>query len=385
MHITIVQGAFLPIPPLLGGAVEKMWFALVPEFVRHGHEVTYVSRRFPDLPDDEVRDGVRHVRVPGFDAPRSTLLYRACDAVYAARARARLPAADILVTNTIFLPVLVRGERAGRLCVYVARYPKGQMWLYRHAARLQTVSEAVATAIRAELPARDAGKVAVIPLCLGGDPAPLTEPELAAPRDPVVLYLGRIHPEKGLDLLLRAFGEFIARLPADAPRWRLQLIGPHDARRGGGGEAYRAGLDALAAPFRDRVEWLGFMTDAEMNARCRRASVFVYPSVAERGESFGVAPLEAMAQGCPAVVSDLACFRDYLHDGETGLVFDHRAPRPDLALADVLGGLAADPALRERLARAGYAQAREFTREAIAARYLQDFAALLAERPAARR
>jgi hypothetical protein len=46
MRITIVQGAFLPVPPLLGGAVEKMWFGLAPEFVRHGHEVVYISRRF---------------------------------------------------------------------------------------------------------------------------------------------------------------------------------------------------------------------------------------------------------------------------------------------------------------------------------------------------
>ena len=83
MNITIVQGAFLPVPPLLGGAVEKSWFDLAPEFVRRGHRVTYLSRRFESLPDEEMRDGVQHFRVPGFDAPRSMLLYRAMDAVYA--------------------------------------------------------------------------------------------------------------------------------------------------------------------------------------------------------------------------------------------------------------------------------------------------------------
>jgi hypothetical protein len=37
MRITIVQGAFLPVPPVLGGAVEKIWFALGKEFASRGH------------------------------------------------------------------------------------------------------------------------------------------------------------------------------------------------------------------------------------------------------------------------------------------------------------------------------------------------------------
>ena len=87
MKITIVQGAFLPVPPLLGGGVEKMWYGLAPEFARAGHEVTYISRRYESLPDEETRDGVRHVRVAGFDASKNKLLYRACDFLYAMRAR----------------------------------------------------------------------------------------------------------------------------------------------------------------------------------------------------------------------------------------------------------------------------------------------------------
>ena len=83
-----------------------------------------------------------------------------------------------------------------------------------------------------------------------------------------------------------------------------------------------------------------------------------------------------MAQGCPAVVSDLACFRDFLEDGVTGLVFDHRGSDPAGALAAQLARLADDPSLHRQLARAGYTKAREFTRERIAAMYLEDFAEL---------
>ena len=375
MRITVVQGAFLPAPPLLGGGVEKMWFGLAPEFVRAGHEVTYISRRYENLPSEENRDGVRHVRVAGFDAPKNKLLYRACDGLYALRARRVLPAADIVVTNTIFLPLFIRDPRVGKLCVHVARYPKGQMRMYRHADRLHTVSHAVGQAIAAELPAV-AGKVKVIPPFLTSDPAPLDPAAFDAPREPSVLYLGRVHPEKGLDLLMRAFGDFIAKAP-ETP-WRLKIAGPVAAKMGGGGDEYKARLDALSAGFHDRVDWLGHLGNEELNAACRRAAAFVYPSLAEKGESFGIAPIEAMSQGCPAIVSDLACFRDYMQDGRTGLVFDHRAADAPTALSAQLLRLARDPALRHVLTRAGYAKAWEFTRERVAAMYLEDFQTLLA-------
>ncbi len=381
MHITIVQGAFLPVPPLLGGAMEKLWFGLAPEFVRRGHRVTYISRQFESLPAQETLAGVEHLRVPSFDAPKNKVLYRALDFLYAWRVRRRLPVADIIVTNTIWLPMLLRDERAGRLCVQVARYPKGQMRLYRHAARLHTLSSPVAEAIRGELPAV-AQKVKVIPPDLGSEPPPLDAAALAAPRPPVILYLGRIHPEKGLDILLRAFGQFLEQRGGGSD-WRLQLAGPVAARMGGGGEQYQAQLETLSAPFRDRVDWLGFVSGEALRDVYRQASIFVYPSVAEKGETFGLAPLEAMALGCPAVVSDLACFRDFIVDGETGLVFDHRGPDPAANLGAKLQQLASDPALRARLVRQGYDRAREFTREKVAALYLEDFARLLAERAGA--
>ncbi len=375
MRITIVQGAFLPVPPRLGGGVEKMWYGLAPEFARRGHEVTYISRRFESLPDEETVDGIHHIRVPSFDAPRSMILYRILDFVYARRARRRLPPADILITNTIWLPVLIRDSRFGLLCVHVARFPKGQMRFYRHATRLQTVSQAVGDAIAAELPAV-AAKVKVIPPYLSSDPPALTSAQLEAPREPWILYLGRIHPEKGLDMLLQAFGRFLATGPAR--EWRLKLVGPYATRMGGGGESYKARLEAASAAFGDRVDWLGFVQDEVLNAICRRASIFVYPSIAEKGESFGLAPLEAMAQGCPAIVSQLGCFRDFIEDGVTGLTFDHRSADPAQALCAQITRLAQDDALRQRLAVQGYAKAQEFTKDKIATRYEEDFALLTA-------
>ena len=63
MKINILQGAFLPVPPSKGGAIEAAWYSLGREFGRIGHEVTHVSCNAKDLPNVESREGVRYIRV----------------------------------------------------------------------------------------------------------------------------------------------------------------------------------------------------------------------------------------------------------------------------------------------------------------------------------
>jgi len=65
VKITIALGAFFPVPPIMGGALEKVWFALAQEFVRRGCEVLQISRAHPELPTEEIVEGVRHLRVRG--------------------------------------------------------------------------------------------------------------------------------------------------------------------------------------------------------------------------------------------------------------------------------------------------------------------------------
>src|SRR5262245_37478120 len=98
MKITIVLGAFFPVPPMMGGAVEKMWYSLAQEFARRGHDIAIVSRKLPDQPREEVAHGVRHLRVGGFNSPRSLVWLKFLDFVYSRRAMSILPAADLLVT-----------------------------------------------------------------------------------------------------------------------------------------------------------------------------------------------------------------------------------------------------------------------------------------------
>src|SRR5947209_13629753 len=131
MKITIVLGAFFPVPPTMGGGVEKVWFSLAPEFVRRGHEVVMISRKLPDLPREETIDGVKHLRVDGFDTPRSLVWLKFLDLIYSIRTMSILPDADVIVTNTFWLPTLLRYPNRRRVYVQVACYPKGLMGHYR--------------------------------------------------------------------------------------------------------------------------------------------------------------------------------------------------------------------------------------------------------------
>jgi len=372
VRITIVQGAFLPVPPLRGGAVEKVWFALAKEFVRRGHQVTHISRLCDGLPTQEEIEGVEHRRVAGFDTPSSLVALKLLDLVYSLRVLPVLPEADILVTNTFWLPMLVRTPRPGAIYVHVARYPKGQMGFYSHCARLQTVSSAVAEAIVAQAPAA-APRVSIVPY-------PIPESAVTAPtrneqRQPHILYVGRIHPEKGIDLLIDAF----QRLQTGCKeQWRLVLVGPWQTEFGGGGEGYRQALQGRAAAVADRIDWVGGVFDPlALQRYYQQSALFVYPSLAELGETFGLAPLEAMAAGCPVLVSGLKCFRDFIEDGRSGFVFDHRAADPVAVLAEKLKTLLAAPPLLARVGASGHAAAHERTLPRVADQYLADFASLL--------
>ena len=366
MRITIVQGAFLPVPPLMGGAVEKIWFALGKEFARRGHEVVHISRHCKDLPREEGIEGVRHIRVGGYDAPGSLALLKGLDLVYSLRALRVLREADILVTNTFWLPFLVRSKRYGKLYVHAARYPKGQMRFYAHADRLQTVSRPIKEAIEREVP-QLASKVRCIP-----NPLPTAVPALTpGAREKELLYVGRVHPEKGIALLIDA----VALIPEEQlADWKLVVVGPAESKFGGGGEAYLAELKRRGEKISQRIVWTGAVFDAErLDAYYRSASLFVYPSLAEKGETFGLAPLEAMAQGCPALVSNLACFRDFIDEDVNGFVFDHRSANPAHTLAATLQELICDGKRLAQTAVLAHQTATEFSLERVAGQYLEDF------------
>jgi len=377
MRITCILGPYLPVPPLRGGAVERVWQNLCAEFVHVGHDVTLISRRFGDLPNEETRDGLRYIRVPSTDAPKSKLLYRLWDVAYAAMACAVLPCSDLTITNSVSLPLFIPRGRAGKIYVSVARFPKGQMAFYARADRLQAVSQAVADAMMCQSP-WVSSRVKVVPNALSATFTRLREASRGS-RAKEILYVGRIAREKGLDLLIQAF----LKIPGHAD-WRLTLLGPSDVADGGDGADFLAELEARSSAAQGCISFeTAIFDEGALVARLRAAEIFAYPSVAEQGESFGTAPLEAMACGCAVVVSALACFRDFVVNGENALVFDHR-DESATALAAVLKILMDAPQLCDVLGTAAICSSENFDADRVAKLFVADFAELTADNGAHR-
>lgn len=376
MRITIVCGFFLPIPPVSGGAVEKMWWRLAKIYARRGHTVTLISRHWADWPAEEQREGVHLLRLRGMNHRRRLWQNLLLDAVWGWRVQRALPSADILITNTVALPTFVRRFRraAGLLVVNLNRFPKGQVRWYQSAARIQAASGAIAAAAARQAPALvDRIKIA---------PNPVDCQRLASMESPRldddcirIGFLGRIHPEKGLATLIKAVEQL--SLDANLPSWQLVLRGPADVPRGGGGEAFVASLRALAPQLwaEERIVLESPLFDDAALAQAYHAlSIFCYPTVAFNGEAHPVAVLEAMATGLPVVVSDLPVFADQLHANVNALLVP---PGDAPQLAEALRSLIKDPALRSRLGLHARETIWALDDETVATQHLEDFEILL--------
>ncbi|WP_259070315.1 glycosyltransferase family 4 protein [Mucilaginibacter sp. X4EP1] len=367
MKIIIIQGAFLPVPPLMGGAVEKMWFSLGKELSKTGHEVIHISRKFDNLPEHEIIDGVKHVRIKGYSTPKSGLILKIMDLIYTVKVRKLLLTDfDIIVSNTFWSPLILQKRAVNSCFVDVQRMPKGQMKFYKNALCLRANSNSVAEAIKAELPSKYHNKVSMTP-----NPLPFI-PKCDvdfSKKEQTILYTGRIHPEKGLDLLIAAYKK-------STQNYKLQIIGPWETSMGGGGKDYLDSLKTLAEGV--SIEFLEPIFDTEkLNDYYAKASIFVYPSLAEKGETFGVAPLEAMSWGCVPIVSDLLCFKDFIKDGENGLVFDHRSDNAAGFMANCINAVAHDITLSTKLANKAIQVRETHSIPNIANLFIKDFERLL--------
>ncbi|MHB8466598.1 MAG: glycosyltransferase family 4 protein [Acidimicrobiales bacterium] len=158
-----------------------------------------------------------------------------------------------------------------------------------------------------------------------------------------LLCVGRIDARKGVATAIDA----LTRLPAQAT---LDVVGRGDA--GHLADLKRHAVDVGVA---ERVSW-SEVPRADLKTRYRRADALLFPVTWE--EPFGLVPLEAMACGTPVVATATGGSGEYLLDGWNCL---RCAPGDPASLADAVTRLAADPALRASLARAGALTAAEFT------------------------
>lgn len=184
----------------------------------------------------------------------------------------------------------------------------------------------------------------------------------SVPQDaPLVLFLGRLTPVKGLELLLPAFADLPMRSA------RLVLAGPDE------GYGYRQRLERMAADLglSQRVIFTGPLYGNEKVAALRDADIFVLPSLSE---NFGIAAAEAVVCGTPVVVTERCGIAALVRD-RAGLVVAHDVA----ALADGMLRLLTDASLYQRFKAQAPALARELSWEEPAAQMESMYRELLAE------
>jgi glycosyltransferase involved in cell wall biosynthesis len=154
------------------------------------------------------------------------------------------------------------------------------------------------------------------------------------PRDPTVAYIGRLDPDKGVRLLMTAWDRYLGSSPD--PGLRLVIAGA--------GTLDREVADWASG--RPSVEMLGLIPPGQVRELMSRARAVLAPSVRE--EPFGLAVVEAMAAGTPAIAAGHGSFTELVTPGADGVLFQPGDPG---ALADVVADVAAHPEKYEKYGR----------------------------------
>ncbi len=194
-------------------------------------------------------------------------------------------------------------------------------------------------------------------------PAEQAQQAVDAPKDDhTVLFVGRIDPVKGIDIWFKAMARVVEENPTLRGHLCVCLVGGDIDEEEPDEELAR--LQALKDELGidDLVTFLGRRSQEALPYYYATADVVVMPSLYE---SFGMVALEAMACGAPVVASDVGGLSYIVRDGETGYLVPERDPD---ALADCLGKLLREPALRARLGKRGIEVAREYAWERVADR-----------------
>jgi D-inositol-3-phosphate glycosyltransferase len=193
-------------------------------------------------------------------------------------------------------------------------------------------------------------------------------PQLAPGDGPVLLFVGRIQPLKGLDVAVRALAELEDRTAV------LLVVGGAsgpDGRR----EVERIEKLAASLGVSDRIRFAAPQPHHMLSTFYRAADLVMVPS---RSESFGLVALEAAACGTPVVAAAVGGLRTLVDHGRTGFLVDGRDPTVYAAYAEQV---LANPALAGELSARAARRARDYTWSTAAGRLRRIYADLTARSP----
>lgn len=372
--------------PAIGG-VEELTRQLGLQLIERGNQVEVWTHRHPsDLPQVEEIGGVvvRRFAMPLPASSLRRLAYFVSSAPSALRQLIRATRAfrpDVLHVqcfsgNGVYAAALSRVTATPLVITLQGETLMDDRDIYEHSASLRlglraglrhaSVVSACSAFVLDDAVMRfglRAGRGVVVPNGVEVRHDRVRAERIELPFDRYVLALGRVVEKKGFDLLLDAF----ARLAESQPGLGLVI--------GGQGSA-RAGLELRAAALgvKDRVAFPGPLGRGEVAWAMRNAEVFVMPS---RIEPFGIVTLEALAAGCPVIVSSRGGASEIVRPGIDGLIVD---PLDRQSLAHSIETLLLDSALRERFSASGRLRVQQFAWARIVDQYTELYERAGAER-----
>ncbi|MFX0079658.1 MAG: glycosyltransferase family 4 protein [Candidatus Hermodarchaeota archaeon] len=171
------------------------------------------------------------------------------------------------------------------------------------------------------------------------------------PKDPLILFVGRLVPYKGLDTLLHAFKQILPQIPST----QLAIVGS-------GPQLPKLQEICHQLELTNSVHFLGILPRRKLRDTYTACDVFVLPS-RSRSEAFGIVLLEAMARAKPVVATNVGGIPYVVNNGKTGILVP---PSDQTSLAEAITQLLLNPQTRQQLGQAGYQRVTEyFTRPPI--------------------
>ena len=376
MTVAVFPSAF---QPHVGG-VEELVRQLVREYRVRGVDSIVVTNRWPrDLPEYEAVDDISVYRIPlraPEGSPTAWMTYAGTHAVIRRRIRRilRRHSVDLihvqcvstnghyayLAAQDLNVPLIVTSQ-GERLMDATAVYERSAFLnaTLRHLLNAADGVTACSAEVLRDLEAYagrslgDRAQVIYNGVSLDDFTDVATQPYRH--QRPYVLALGRWVPQKGFDVLLRAFAAAVESASFD-----------HDLLLAGDGPE-RPSLSTLVAELgiADRVHLLGIADRYKAVSLYKGCSFFVLPS---RYEPLGIVNLEAMAAGKALVATRVGGVPELVTDGDNGLLVEANNHRE---LANAMVRLASDQPLRCALGSKGRSFVGDFTWPRIAERYLE--------------
>lgn len=383
------------------GGMARQTSALAADLARLGHDVTLITTAHPDGREHDSLDGVAMHYLRGtIPAGQTAAWWRASAAAFqrlhgarpievvwsqsvaaAAVARTLDPRGPALVpiihgTGPEIIVSIVSALRRARtrppvvaslrrLARHLLNYAVVDQAVYRRADVVIAVSRTVADSVHRWYRVPRA-RIAVVPNAIDPrvfQPVPERRAALRATwdvsdADPVLLTVGILSDQKGVDVAIEA----LARLHARGRRARLVVVGDGP---------FRPALERLARAreVTGAVTFAGALANDDTAAYYGAADVFLFPTL--RVEAFGVVTIEAMAAERPVIVSRIGATPEIVDEGVTGFL----VPPGDVdALAARIVLLADDPARARAMGQRGRARVlAEWTREAHVRRIVEVF------------